>query len=87
MNVADTDGGAHVDPSLDIKYLNLSRFNSLNWNFVGADGIDKQFANNPVFPSVRQISHELTKTLLDEFPMLNGLYSKEISELRQNKLP
>jgi hypothetical protein len=30
-HVADTDGGAHVDPGLDEAYMDLSRNNSLGW--------------------------------------------------------
>ena len=31
LNVANTDGGAHVDPKLNSAYADLSRFNSLGW--------------------------------------------------------
>jgi hypothetical protein len=33
LNVADTDGGAHVDPELDETYMAVSRSNSLGWQF------------------------------------------------------
>src|SRR5690606_33256698 len=33
-HVADTDGGAHVDPQLDEVYMALSRQNSLGWKFT-----------------------------------------------------
>src|SRR6185437_13837677 len=31
LNVADTDGGAHVDPGMEQEYMALSRRNSLGW--------------------------------------------------------
>jgi hypothetical protein len=61
IEVTDTDGGAHVDIRLKEEYANLSRSNSLGWQNV---------INGPVLPSIRQITHELLKTLKDEFPTL-----------------
>lgn len=69
LNVADTDGGAHVDPKLDQAYANLSRFNSLGWKFFRSD-VAEDFKNSPVLPSIRQIAHEVLKTLKEEFPDL-----------------
>ncbi len=67
LNTSNTDGGAHVDPELDVAYANLSRFNSLGWKVFRND-IEDDFRNSPVLPSVRQIAHEVLKTLNDEFP-------------------
>lgn len=61
LNVADTDGGAHVDPGLDEAYLDLSRNNSLGW--ILSDGNVEQPFPPPVMPCVRQIAHELLETL------------------------
>jgi len=61
LEVADTDGGAHVDIKLKEEYANLSRLNSLGW---------ENLINGPVLPSIRQITHEALKTLKDEFPEL-----------------
>jgi len=69
LNASNTDGGAHVDPELDVAYANLSRFNSLGWKVFRND-IEDDFRNSPVLPSVRQIAHEVLKTLNDEFPEL-----------------
>ena len=69
LNVANTDGGAHVDPKLDKAYAQFSRFNTLGWK-VFKSGIAEDFANTPVLPSIRQIAQELFKTLKDEFPDL-----------------
>jgi hypothetical protein len=69
LGVADTDGGAHIDPRLDRAYANLSRFNSLAWRYRTKDGDDKPLAS-PIPPAIRQIAHEVLKTLQDEFPDL-----------------
>jgi len=69
LAVANKEGGAHIDPKLDQAYANLSRFNSLGWKAV-ISGVDQDFKNTPVLPSIRQIAHEVLKTLKDEFPSL-----------------
>ena len=62
LAVANKEGGAHIDPKLDQAYANLSRFNSLGWRAV-ISGVDQDFKNTPVLPSIRQIAHEVLKTL------------------------
>jgi len=69
LAVANKEGGAHVDPKLDHAYADLSRFNSLGWKLF-VHGEEKDFNNTPVLPSIRQIAHEVLKTLKDEFPDL-----------------
>jgi hypothetical protein len=61
LTIADKEGGAHVDPKLDQAYANLTRFNSLAWK-VYTKGEIKDMGN-PVPPSIRQIAHEVLKTL------------------------
>ena len=72
LTLANKEGGAHVDPKLDDAYANLSRFNSLGWKSVVSKGgvRTETEMGNPVLPSVRQIAHEVVKTLRDEFPDL-----------------
>ncbi|MFC1950075.1 hypothetical protein ACFLWD_00195 [Chloroflexota bacterium] len=70
INTANTGGGAHIDPKLNIAYANLSRFNSLGWK-VFRNNIEDDFKNSPALPSIRQIAHEVLKTLKDEFPELS----------------
>lgn len=63
--VSNKEGGAHVDPKLDIKFENLLRNNSINWHF-NSGGKVKPFgkeSNQLVMASIRQIGHELLKTL------------------------
>jgi hypothetical protein len=67
LAVANKDGGAHVDHELDKGYADMTRFNSLGFVFV-QDGNKRNFASHPELPGVRQISHEVLKSLKDEFP-------------------
>jgi len=60
-SVADQDGGAHVDPELEGDYHRLSRENSLAWTINSPTG--KRAAENPVPPAIRQIAHEVLKSL------------------------
>lgn len=58
LNIADTDGGAHVDPDLEEQYLALSRANSLGWQYSKGD-VKKALAGRVELACVRQIAHEL----------------------------
>jgi len=61
LTAADQDGGAHVDPALDEDYAKLVKSNSLNWFSMGAGEV--QPAAGPERASLRQIAHEMLKTL------------------------
>lgn len=58
--VVNKDGGAHVDPNIDIDYEELSKNNSIGWEIF--DGIKSNPVNNPVFPCIRQIVFETLET-------------------------
>lgn len=61
LELADTDGGAHVDEGLKEDYHKLTRQNSLGW--VQMDQWGKSEAmGNPVPPSIRQIAFETIET-------------------------
>ena len=68
--IADTDGGAHVDPGLHANFKALSRENSLGFN--RSTGPIKEEAR-PELPCMRQIAHELFVTLQRNFPDLREL--------------
>ena len=70
--LADKEGGAHVDPKLEEDYVNLIKNNSMGITYeTRRAGITRERAmGNPVLHSVRQIAHEVIKTLRDEFPNL-----------------
>ncbi len=62
--VADQDGGAHVDSELSEKYAKLSRQNSLGrLHREGGESAPWQPYENPEFATIRQITHEVLKTL------------------------
>ncbi|WP_075359910.1 hypothetical protein [Caballeronia sordidicola] len=61
-HIANSDGGAHVDPELDEAYMALSRQNSLGWEF-SKDGIIEAIAGRPELACVRQIAHEVLESL------------------------
>ncbi|HEM49419.1 MAG TPA: hypothetical protein ENO27_04315 [Caldithrix sp.] len=67
LHVADTDGGAHVDPELDEAYMEISRKNSLNWYFTKGN-ITEALKGRPELACMRQIAHELLLTLQEKTP-------------------
>lgn len=62
LNVADTDGGAHVDPELEEAYMAISRENSLGWLFVNSNATSA-LEGRPELACMRQIAHELLSTI------------------------
>jgi hypothetical protein len=67
LSVANKDGGVHVDPQLDKSYGELTRRKTLGLKFVINDLV-KEHGIEPIFASIRQISHEIMKSLKDELP-------------------
>lgn len=67
LDVANTDGGAHVDPQLEERYMSFSRRNSLGWRFLMGGG-DWNGIPKPHLPCLRQISHEALVTLQQVAP-------------------
>jgi hypothetical protein len=65
--VSNHDGGAHIDPILNKAYADLTRFNSLGWMTIDSKGMSKDLKGGEL-TSIRQICHELLKSLKDEFP-------------------
>jgi hypothetical protein len=61
LELANTDGGAHVDDKLKQDYWKLTRENSVNW-FIQAKGGVQVPIDNPVPKCIRQISHEVLLT-------------------------
>lgn len=62
LTVANQDGGAHVDAALNSTYADLSRNNSLGWMY--SDGARTEALGGPERAALRQIGHEVLKTLL-----------------------
>lgn len=67
LAVANQDGGTHVDPNLDEKYYQLSRENSMGWE-VFENASQPSSPGKPELPALRQIAHEVLRTLIPEYP-------------------
>lgn len=63
LTVANQDGGAHVDPALDEVYTKLTRENSMGWTFK-AGSVERPM-ESPHFAAVRQVAHEVIRTVED----------------------
>lgn len=64
--VANQDGGAHIDPEIDESYVDLKKRNSLGWIY-GSDSECGPF-KDATLASIRQIAHEVLKSLIPEYP-------------------
>ncbi|TXD50455.1 SEC-C metal-binding domain-containing protein [Polaribacter sp. IC063] len=64
-NSTNQDGGAHVDEALDEIYYNLAKNNSLETEIF--DGKSSTPIPNPEKATIRQIGHEVLKTLLIDY--------------------
>jgi len=65
LALAHKEGGAHVDPELEVAYAALSRSNSLGWILVDQAGT-RPLYESPVPASVRQIAFELQTTIEEQ---------------------
>lgn len=64
LDVANTEGGAHVDPLRYEDLRQLDEENSMGWLFSDPlAGDDQSYLNGPMLPSIRQIAFELQSTL------------------------
>lgn len=77
LAIANKDGGAHIDEVLDEKYGNLSRRNSLGW--TASQGGETGPLRAPEKASVRQIAHELLKTLKPGYEKKIGFFGVTVS--------
>lgn len=75
LAIANKDGGAHIDPKLDSDYVEFTKQNSLGWIY----GNDKESApmEGAAFAAVRQITHEILKTLIPDYPERKELNTHE----------
>lgn len=79
LNVANTDGGSHVDPDLEEVFAELSRKNIVG--FTAIKGGRKYPMLYPEMPCLRQIAHEVLLTLQRKAPnYFNEPYDSEIKK-------
>lgn len=63
--VANTDGGGHLDPSLDKFYYELSRENGIGFTFTSNEkSAPKPLKGDYVMESIRQITYEVDMTVI-----------------------
>lgn len=67
LAVANQDGGAHVDPKIEEKYKQLARENALGWK-TSTDGKIWNDSQGSELAAVRQIGHEILRTLVPKYP-------------------
>jgi len=74
LDVANKEGGAHVDEKVKEHIYKLLRENTTGWE-LEENGSLKELYNTPAFPTIRHIAHELLMTLKPEFPIyFDGSY-------------
>lgn len=83
QNVAETDGGAHVDPELEEAYLEFSRRKSLGWVFV-RDGRESEMEGRIELACMRQIAHEVLSSLQHNVPELAVVAAPVVPEQPQS---
>lgn len=74
LTASNKEGGAHVDHTLDAAYVALVRDNALGWTYSLDEGTDQPMERNPAYASVRQIAHEVDRTLR-QHPLKLGYHS------------
>jgi hypothetical protein len=62
LALANTEGGAHVDPELNERYDRLAKQNGVGFVAMSAAG-EKSFKGNVVAVAVRQVTYEVLETL------------------------
>lgn len=80
-NVANADGGAHVDPTLTERHYALTRGNSMQM-FFGDEPME-----SPVPAAIRQITWEVHAMLYENEPTLLALVSRTEPEQRWGEHP
>ncbi|HBD7396235.1 hypothetical protein [Legionella longbeachae] len=61
LEMANTDGGAHIDPQLNEAYYNLTRNDSMKWLVFANNGTE--YLRDFCLASIRQIGFEMCETL------------------------
>lgn len=67
LQVANEEGGAHIDPLRDEDLRRLEEENTMGWAYTDPwVGAGQPMLNGPTLPSVRQIAYEVQATLEDQ---------------------
>jgi hypothetical protein len=87
LALADTDGGAHVDPRLAANYAGLTRQNTLGWSYQDSNGRSIEFEGNAAKASIRQMTWEVLETLAAQVSPDGELVAPSISAGRNDPCP
>jgi len=63
LTLANKEGGAHVNRNLDDDYERLARTVRFGWTYAQPGRDPNPFQGDPVAASVRQVAHEMIRTL------------------------
>jgi hypothetical protein len=72
LALANKEGGAHVDPVTDADYEALAKSNSLGWSVKIGDEDPRPMTEDPVPPSMRQISYEVLESLRQQWGQITN---------------
>jgi len=78
--VCHKDGGAHIDENLDDVYFDLTRNNSLGLKYFVSDNEGE--VKGAELASIRQITHEVLKSIGDEFHEYSDLLNQYFQNLK-----
>ncbi|WP_252244499.1 MULTISPECIES: SEC-C metal-binding domain-containing protein [unclassified Clostridium] len=70
LSLANQDGGGHVDEGIEREYYKLTRENTIGWT-INNNGKEIQMEDVHL-ATVRQIAHEIIRTLTEELVELNN---------------
>ncbi len=70
LSLANQDGGAHIDEGIERDYYKLTRENTMGW-VINNNGKETQMEGVHL-SAVRQIAHEMIRTLTTEIKELNN---------------
>ncbi len=70
LTLSNKEGGAHVDPKLDLRFAALIKNYSMGWVFTSPD--KEEPIHSIELASIRQIAYEVINSLEKRFPKLYG---------------
>lgn len=80
LYISNKDGGAHIDENLNEIYSDLTRNNSLGVKYI--EGDYEEDIEGSELASIRQMTHEVLKSLLEEFPEYSEIFNKYFISLK-----
>jgi hypothetical protein len=63
LDIANKEGGAHIDPAQPLDIQAIEEENSMGWTYHDPIVSDQPMSNGPLMPSIRQIAYELEMSI------------------------